>query len=424
MALKDFEKDMWRDSRCGYCKVIPHVMMIDPRFINACPSIAKYNFHGFSAGGRMVAGLSLLIDRVEYTEGFLDMIYKCQMDGACDVSCKVDRDLEPLQVMQELRIKCVEDGQLIAGHQPVLEGLRKEDNMLQRKKADRGKWAEGLGVKQLPGQKAEVLFHTGCRYSFDEELWPVVQGSMNILKKAGVDVGIMGKDEACCGGRAYEMGYEAELVKYADHNIQAWKTAGVKTVVTACSCCYQTFKVLYDKIGKKPDVEIYHFTEYLDKLIKEGKIKFTKNVSVKVTYHDPCHLGRLSEPWIHWNGKEVKVAGQMVIHEPPKKYRRGAEGVYDIPRDILRAIPGLDLVEMYRIREYAWCCGAGGGVKEAYPDFAIWTASERITEAKDVGAEALVSACGWCKRNFTDAVRETGNKIEVFDIIDLVQKAL
>ena len=234
----------------------------------------------------------------------------------------------------------------------------------------------------------------------------------------------VGKDEACCGGRAYEMGYEAELVKYAEHNIQAWKTAGVKTIVTPCSCCYQTFKVLYDKIGKKPDVEIYHFTEYLDKLIKEGKLKFKKKVPVKVTYHDPCHLGRLSEPWIHWSGKEIKVGGQMIVHEPLKKYRRGGEGVYDIPRDILKAIPGLELVEMYRIREYAWCCGSGGGVKEAYPEFALWTASERIKEAKDVGAEALVSACGWCKRNFTDSVKETGNKIDVLDIVDLVQKAL
>jgi Fe-S oxidoreductase len=424
MALKDFEKDMMRDSRCGYCKVIPHVMMTDTRFINVCPSIARYNFHGFSAGGRMVAGLSLLRNRIDYTDGFLDMIYQCQMDGACDVSCKIDRDLEPLQMMQELRIKCVEDGQLIAGHMPVLDGLRKEDNMMQSAKADRAKWADGLDIKDLAGKKADVLFHAGCRYSFDKELWPVVQGAAGILKKAGVDFGIMGKDEVCCGGRAYEMGYEAELVKYAEHNIQMWKTAGVKAVVTPCSCCYQTFKVLYDKLGKKPDIEIYHLTEYMDKLIKEGKLKLTKKVPMTVTYHDPCHLGRLSEPWIHWNGQEVKVAGQMIVHDPPKKYRRGGEGVYDIPRDILKAIPGLNFVEMYRIREYAWCCGSGGGVKEAYPEFALWTASERIKEAKDVGAEALVSACGWCKRNFTDAVNQGGGKIEVLDIVDLVKKAI
>ena len=149
MALKDFEKDMMRDSRCGYCKVIPHVMMTDTRFINVCPSIAKFNFHGFSAGGRMVAGLSLLRDRIEYTDGFLDMIYQCQMDGACDVSCKIDRDLEPLQVMQELRIKCVEDGQLIVGHMPVLEGLRKEDNMLQRKRPIGASGLKGWVLKTL-----------------------------------------------------------------------------------------------------------------------------------------------------------------------------------------------------------------------------------------------------------------------------------
>lgn len=424
MALKDFEKDMMRDSRCGYCKVIPHVMMTDARFINVCPSIARFNFHGFSAGGRMVGALSLLRDRIDYSDGFLDMIYQCQMDGACDVSCKIDRDLEPLQVMQELRIKCVEDGQLIAAHMPVLEGLRKEDNMMQGKKADRGKWAEDLDVKDLSRQKADVVYHAGCRYCFDKELWPIARAGVNILKEASVDVGIMGKDEACCGGRAYEMGYEGELVKYAEHNVQAWKTAGVKTVVTPCSCGYQTFKVLYDKIGRKPEVEVYHFTEYLDKLIKEGKLKLNKKVPINITYHDPCHLGRLSEPWIHWSGKEIKVAGQMIVHEPPKKYRRGGEGVYEIPRDILKSIPGLNLVEMYRIREYAWCCGAGGGVKEAYPEFALWTAAERIKEAKDVGAEALVSACGWCKRNFSDAVAETGSKLEVFDILELVQKAL
>ena len=116
MPLKDFEKDLLRDTRCGYCKTIPHLMMQDARFVNVCPSIARFNFHGFSAGGRMVAALSLLRERIDYTDGFLDMIYQCQMDGACDVSCKIDRDLEPLQVMQELRIRCVEDGQLVPAH--------------------------------------------------------------------------------------------------------------------------------------------------------------------------------------------------------------------------------------------------------------------------------------------------------------------
>ena len=390
MALKDFEKDMMRDTRCGYCKVIPHVMMTDTRFINVCPSIAKFNFHGFSAGGRMVAALSLLRDRIEYTDGFLDMIYKCQMDGACDVSCKIDRDLEPLQVMQELRIKCVEDGQLIAGHMPVLEGLRKEDNMLQRKKADRGKWAEGLGVKELTKSKGEVLFHAGCRYSFDEELWPVVKGCMKILKEAGVDAGIMGKDEACCGGRAYEMGYEAELVKYADHNIQAWKTAGVKTVVTNCSCCYQTFKVLYDKIGKKPDVEIYHFTEYLDKLIKEGKLKLKKKVPMKVTYHDPCHL----------SNRFAKITAQ--------------------PRKLLKSIPGMTYKEM---PEADWCCGAAGSYTFLHHPEAMGVLDRKMGNVEKTGADTLATECPACMMHLSYGARKKGLPIQVRHVSQILDQA-
>jgi Fe-S oxidoreductase len=147
-------------------------------------------------------------------------------------------------------------------------------------------------------------------------------------------------------------------------------------------------------------------------------------VPLVVTYHDPCHLGRLGEPWVHWQGKETKVMGQMIIHDPPKKFRRGAGGIYEPPRDILKSIPGLNFVEMYRIKEYAWCCGAGGGVIDAYPEFAAWTGNERLKEANAVGAEAIVSACGWCKRNFTDATKEYGEKIKIYDIIELLQMAV
>ena len=125
-----------------------------------------------------------------------------------------------------------------------------------------------------------------------------------------------------------------------------------------------------------------HITEYILRLIKDGTIKFTKEVPMTVTYHDPCHLGRLAEPWVHWNGKEVKVLNQVIVHDPPKKYRRGRNGVYDTPREVLKSIPGLNLVEMYRIRESAWCCGSGGGVKDAYPEFATWTGNERLKEAR------------------------------------------
>jgi len=424
LALQDFEHDMQRCTRCSYCKWIPYENQQNMDFIKGCPSAARFNFHAYAASGKWNMSYSFLNGRIDYSDAFQDAVYKCLLCGSCDVSCKVIGDLEPLQHMHELRCKFVEDGEILPEHFVTIEGLKKEDNMLLAKKADRGNWAEGIAVKNLSKEKAKVAFRAGCRYSFDQELWPIVRGGLKLLIDAGVDVGIWGSEEVCCGGRAYSIGFAGELTKYAEHNLEALKAAGVETLVTPCADCYQHYKVHYDKIGKKPDVEILHFTEYLHRLIKEGTIKFTKEVPLTVTYHDPCHLGRLAEPWIHWKGKEVKVMGQTICHEPPKKFRRGANGVYDIPREILTSIPGVKLVEMYRTRESAWCCGAGAGVKEAYPDFANWTATERIKEAKSVNAKALVTACGWCRRNFIDAMEAGAEKMEVYDIIELVQKAI
>jgi Fe-S oxidoreductase len=147
-------------------------------------------------------------------------------------------------------------------------------------------------------------------------------------------------------------------------------------------------------------------------------------VPLRVTYHDPCHLGRQGEPYVEWEGKEKKIKNQIICYEPKRPRYNGAHGIYDPPRDILKAIPGLELVEMERIREYAWCCGSGGGAKEGYPEFSNWTATERIEEAKATGAEALVTACGWCERNFMDSVESTGETMKIYDVVDLVKKAL
>lgn len=424
MALKDYEREVQRCIRCSECKWIPLAEIKSNRFAQICPSIGKYNFHGYSGGGKLIMGNAVLRGMLGYTEDYLDILYRCHMCGGCDISCKCNKDMEPLLAIQEMRIKAVEDGQLLPAHMAVIDGLRKEDNMVLAKKADRGRWAEGLDVKNVTQDKAEVYFHAGCRYCFDEELWPVVRAAVNLLQKAGVDVGIAGADENCCGGRAYELGYLGEFTKYAENNIEMLRNAGTKTVVTSCSDGYYTFKVLYTKIMKKYDLEVLHITEYLDRLIKEGKLKFKKNLPMRVTYHDPCHLGRLGEPFVPWEGVEKKVFAQMYIYDPPKPWRKGTNGVYEPPRDVIRAIPGVELVEMERTKEYAWCCGAGGGVKDAYPDFATWTASERIEEAKATGAEALITACPWCKRNFLDAIEENGDRLKVYDVAELVEQAI
>ena len=423
MALEDYQADMERCSQCSYCKWVPLDQIKSWRFAKGCPSIAYNNFNSYSARGRFAVALSLLKGQSTYTDRVRDIVYKCTTCGACDVADKICRyNLEPLEMMHELRFRLVEDSQTLPQHMSYINHLSKEGNMMLKTRARRGDWAKGLEVKNITNNPAEVLFHAGCRFSYDEEQQKVARTAVTLLKKAGIDISIMGKDELCCGAKVYDMGYKEEFTKLAEKTIKAWKMAGVKTVVTSCADCYHAFSRLYPSLGSK--VEILHTVQYLDRLIKQGKIKFRKTLPIRVTYHDPCHLGRQGEPYIPWQGREKKIFNQVVVYEPRKPRYNGAWGVYDSPRNILKSIPGLELVEMERIREYAWCCGAGGGVKEAYPEFSRWTASERIEEAKSTGAEAIVSACGWCERNFIDATNATGDKIEVFDIVELVKRAI
>ena len=399
----DLRRVAYACNRCSNCKFIDLQEIKSLRFSKVCPASSRYLFDCYSCQGKMDIALALIDGELKYDDspGLLDIFYRCDTCGGCDVSCKRSRDLEPLRVMLEMRAKLVENGLMLPAHMAVIDGLRKEDNMVMGLKADRGKWDEGLDVKDLTKEKTEVVFHTGCQTSYDEALWEVARKAVTLLKNAGVDVGIMGKDETCCGGRAYEMGYQEELVKYAESNIKAWTNAGVKTVVTACSDGYYTFKRLYPELGSK--FEVLHMVEFIDRLIKEGKIKFTKTIPMTVTYHDPCHLGRRDH---------VYVPGEAIM------------GIYELPRDIIKSIPGVELIEMERVKENGWCCGAGGGVKEAYPDFNTFTATERIEEAKSTGAEGLVTACPWCERNFIDAINGSSDKMKVYDIVELVQQAI
>jgi len=218
------------------------------------------------------------------------------------------------------------------------------------------------------------------------------------------------------------MGYREDFLNQAKKNMAMIKTAGVKTVVTSCADGYQAFKVLYDKHGLKGDLRVFHISEYIDTLMKEGRLNLGKKLDLTVTYHDPCRLGRLGEPWIHWQGK--KIPGDRFVFDPPKTYRRGTYGVYEPPRRVLKSIPGLKFTEMTRIKEYAWCCGAGGGVNESNPEFAKWTALERIEEAQSTGAEAIVTACPWCEKTFNEASSGSGRNLKVYDIVELVEQAI
>ncbi len=422
MALKDFSKEIERCSACSYCKWIPFDQVKSWRYAKNCPSIDYFNFNNYSARGRYLTSRSILRDEIEITDEVVDIAHTCLSCGACDVSCKISRyNLEPLDMVRDLKAELVERGKYPEGQQVVLDNLHKELNVFGKDKRHRGDWAKGLGIKDLTKETADVVFHVGCSYSFNEKLSETVKTAVTIMQKAGVDFGIMGDSEMCCGARTYSMGHYDAFKKLAEPNIKLWEKAGVTTIVTACSDGNHAFKRLYPQVGG--NFKVMHIVEYIDQLIREGKLTFTKDVPMKVTYHDPCHLGRQGEPYEEWNGEETKFKNQIVVHTPRKPRYNGIKGIYDEPRNILASIPGVELVEMERIREYSYCCGAGGGAKESYPEYSNWVAGERLDEAVSTGAQAMVSACPWCTTNFSDA-QEDGSSMKILDILDLVQMAL
>lgn len=422
MALEDYRKDMATCRRCSPCKFIPLEKVTGFDHINVCPSISRYEFHSYCGGGRMLMGTALLEKRLDYTDKLLEVVYNCQMCGACDTSCKYSMDMEVIEPINEIRISCVDSGHTHPALDKVINSLRKQGTMVPGARAKRGQWAAGLNIKDCTKEKVDVIFHVGCLTSYNKDMWKLARTAAELLDKADVNFGIAGENETCCGGRAYQMGYKEDFINQAKKNMAMIKKSGAKTLVTGCAEGYQAFKVLYDKFGLKGDLEVLHITEYLARLIKESKLKPKKKVDITVTYHDPCHLGRMSEPCIHWKGKEIVT--DIRVFDPPKEYRRGTHGVYEPPRDVLKSIRGLKLVEMDRIKEYAWCCGAGGGVNETNPEFSLWTANERIKEAEMTGAAAIVTACPWCIKNFNEVIAQKGSNLKVFDIIELLEKAL
>lgn len=424
MALNDFRPMEERCSNCLGCKWIPFDKIKSQRYGENCPSISWGNFNTYSARGRFELGLALLTKDADLSPATTDIIHACTSCGSCDVACKVSRyNLEPLDHNIELKAYAIEHGKLLPVQAEIIESLKKEKTMIRgKKKAARGAWAEGLGLKDLTKEKAEVLFFPGCKSSYDEKFVKNARASVRILKKAGVDLGYLGAADMCCAGRALQMGFKDAFDASAAANIKAIEASGATIIVTPCSDCYHAFKRQYPKLGLK--VEVLHVVEYLDRLIKEGKLAFTKKVPMKVTYHDPCHLGRLGEPFVAWEGKEKKIFNQIHTWEPRRPRFNGAYGIYDAPREVIGSIPGVELVEMERIREYSWCCGAGSVCNETNPEFSAWTAAERVTEANSTGAGALVTACPWCESNFRGTKDENGRTIEVLDIVELVEMAL
>jgi Fe-S oxidoreductase len=384
-------------------------------YAEVCPAYQRYKYDSYSGQGQINIAQELLEGTLKYEDDLLAHIYTCTTCGACDINCKSVRDMEVLDTILAMRAKCVEDGRgPMPQHKEYARNVSEHHNIYGRPHNERFDWvSEGLPLSK----QAATAYFVGCTTSY---LYPrIARDTAKILKAGGTDFKLMDGEEYCCGAPLWRTGQREAAIKLAEHNLNAIKELGIRTLITSCAECYGTFKGFYPRIAKL-DFEVLHISEVVGKLLEEGKLKPARNVDMEITYHDPCLLGRLSEPYIPWSGK-IKPYG---FHDPPKQWRRGTYGVYEAPRHVLRSIPGIKLVEMTRNEENAFCCGGGGGVPAAFPDFALWTAGERIGEAVSTGAEAIVSSCPFCQSSFERALEISRAGFRYHDFCELVARAL
>ncbi|MDP2744336.1 MAG: (Fe-S)-binding protein, partial [Dehalococcoidia bacterium] len=302
LVLENHRYDADRCIRCGGCKWVDHIYMGHPRWGVKCPSIARYLFDPYAAYGRLQLALGLMDGELEITPSFVDAVFQCQLCGACDVGCKRNLDLEIQMTLEALRQRVVEKGKgPLPGHKKAADNIEVTWNIFGSKKKDRLSWMPP-GVQ--PAAKAEVLYWVGCypAYAHPE----TAQATVKLLKAAGVDFMVLGESEWCCGQMLCSTGQVDQALKVAQHNIEAIKASGAKTVLTSCPECLTALKVEYPKLlGKSTSdmpYQVVHLTEFMEPLVKNGTIKLNKPLPMRVTYHDPCHLSRMSEPWVHWEG--------------------------------------------------------------------------------------------------------------------------
>jgi Fe-S oxidoreductase len=413
--MENFVYDMSRCIKCKGCTWVDHTYMPGTKFMTRCPSAAKYEFDAYGAYGKMRIGHAMAEGRLQWNDKALEVMYACTLCGACDVGCKRNLDLEIELALESLRVKAVKDGKgPMPAHKKIAGNIAVHHNMYGAPHETRTAWIpQGI----TPAKNADLLYFVGCNASYVSK--EIAQSTAKILKAAGTDFMLM-PDEWCCGNTVFSVGMFDEARELARRNVEEVRKTGAKALLTSCAEGYRMWKVDYPKLLEIPTEDlgfrVLHLVEYVDEMLKDGALKMKRPLEGRVTYHDSCSLSRLSEPWTPYEGKR----GWMGCVEPRLQRRRGNKGIYAQPRDILKAIPGVELVEMPRTRENAFCCGAGRGTKEAFPDFAKWAAAQRLEEVKDIGAETIVSSCPWCKSSFSEAVRGDNTDVRVMDISEVI----
>jgi len=333
----------------------------------------------------------------EATFGLTDIeseeMWLCTTCGKCPQQCP--RDVKQIDSGVALRRIATEYGVFpkpVTPIRTVRGSLVGEGNTLSEERAKRADWAKGLSVNDF-AEGMDILYFPGCYPSYDPRSKKVAVATAKILTRAGVDFGILGTKENCCGESIRKTGDEEVFKRLAKENIKTFIDHGVKKILVSSPHCYHTFKNEYPDF--RVNFEVIHMSQLLVELVKEGKLELSKAYGKTVTYHDPCYLGRHN-------------------------------GIFEEPREVLKSVPGLTLKEMPEARVESLCCGGGGG--------RVWMETQkgqrfsdlRMQQAIDVGAEVLVTACPYCITMFEDS-RLTLNvteKIEVKDITEIVAEVI
>nr|MDO8044443.1 heterodisulfide reductase-related iron-sulfur binding cluster [Candidatus Baldrarchaeota archaeon] len=386
--LEHYKDVLYFCGKCGQCRYV----FQEAYWSRVCPSGELKKFEAYYLGGKNLLLWGVLSGKLKWTENLAKILYHCTLCGNCTQQCQIPEIHHyALEWLFAARIESVKRGIApMPEHRKFGEWTKKEHNPYMELHTDRQKWISSDIRRELP-EKADIVYFVGCTSSYREI--QVAKAMLDILTSLKLNFTIL-KDEWCCGSPLFWTGQIDIAKECAKHNIEEIEKSGATIVVTSCAGCYRMIKEIYrNKFGLEYSFEVLHAPEFLLSLVKDGTLPLENEISEKVTYHDPCHIGR-----------------HMGLYEPP--------------RELLKNIPGIELIEMTRNRRNAWCCGAGAGVKSAFKDLALFAAHERLKEAQSTEAEILATSCPFCERNLRDAAKAYNVNIKVVDIIELIKYSM